>query len=1644
MKRSIEIILLVVIVAILAWGINIYISKPHPKRSTETQQLAADKTPPATVAPAKETPPTTELTPTPEPTPTPPASPFSYFSGHFMNETGKPIRDAEIRLYAKMDIPLPWNVLDENVTETSPTRMVRTDAQGLFKVESLTPGFYYVEARRDQSLSLWLSQPLSFAAGRNFTDFDIPMPAGAPLKGTILDAESRPIAGADVCLLGEPYARKYFSRIKTNANGEFHFADAPRDKELILFSKKTGYAHTFKTGLRLPAAETSGPLKLILDGEIIIKGTVFAPDGKPADGAEVSCKFTPENADKYSLIFKSIKTPPNGSFTFHNIGAGKASFTVIGKGDEKILTHTITIEKGKSPDDLSLKLEPGKTVSGVVVDDEGTSLPKARLYYYASTGLPISTWTDARGEFRLKGLGDDGVHINVFTADKPEIGRRIATDSNWERFTLKKGSSIFGKVFRADNKQPIPLAIFLVRNHGECLTNTRGEFQSHYLSEDKSAYTSANAENLSRKYGPILQLKPGSVHQGINIALGEGGIVSGQVFEEGTNKPISGAKVFCSIPDIEPAYTDATGFYKLTHMPEIDLTLNATADGYSKVKEQRVHPKEGEELTKINFFLKKASQISGIVKTKAGEPVPDAEVGAAWGRFSSFIKEYNNKTTKSGTDGRYVLADLQADEPISFRAKHNDYAPTFLGPLTLKAGEKRENVDFIITEGGSISGMVMDESGKPLPETEVAATQTSDKFIMSSFMDIARIMEGGRNFVSVNEEGKYEIKHLAPGDYLVLARSKKTAKPQYVYDLKKGIKVIEGETTANVDFRLKRAVALAGFIRDDSGKRLEGVHISAIQINLEKPMMQFGSSKDDGTFRLEGLPAGGYMVTAQKQPYPQLMKMNVVAPDENLELIMESGGTIRGIVVDKISKKPVADYKITAEYASSGLMQGMGINSERQNNRSQDVRNASGAFEITGLKAGKYNLKVRAASYAAGQKSGVKVENNKTVEGVVIEMGKGITIKGRVLRAVDKSPVGGASVRVAGGDSNLFGMDMDIFDFGPMESAGLSDEQGQFTLENLTAGLTNIEAKKEGFLKGKKSIFVRDDIPNEPVEIEMAQGGTLTGRVILKSSGEPLSDAEVTFTGQGLIPDMMPFLATNVKTDNEGRFSFKNVPAGKQTLKVSHKTASPAMVENIEVQEGATQDVGDIALTSGGSIAGVVLDLGGNPISGAFIVANASTGIFHNATNEQGEYSINELAPQTYTVTAMMSQNMFVTGQTGNVQQQQALVEEGKTTEINFTISPGFNLSGRVTQNGKPFTEATVSYQMDDPLQPLKDAGNIRTDADGRYSIKEIQPGLYNIGVLRGAARPGQIPIPVFTGSVDVRKDTVYDIEVPSASIEGRVMDSQTGEPISDATLSIVRSTDAQTLEDVARTGRFGMFGDSSDSEGRYLLEDVQEGELTVFCQHEKYTYDMRPMSVVAAEKKTGVDFQLKPGLTLNGKAVIKEGGAPVSRLFINMRDSGNIIIHNNFATIASDGQFTISGLKEGEFSMNAYPQNAAPLYDVRLTIRAGVQNNILLEFSSGGTLIMNVTGDEDKPLAKAKVDILDSSGKILDLPLSIDNMMAYNSLAFTDEKGRLERKNIPAGSYTVRVQAFNYKEGTVEAQIVNGEQTTREIKLGH
>ncbi len=1642
MRKVLEVILLTAMIVILGWGVYLILSArraPTPPRVIASPPLITP-TPAVSVS--------TPIPPTPKPWQTSfKKTTFekkkapSLFSGRISTGEGKAAANVELRLYKNSDLAFHFDALDEQLFDAKPVLVTHTDNEGRYLFDAVPAGVYRLEVRSDDYAGFWVSVPLTFNLGMPFKDFDLVVTKGAPLSGTVLDAKENPASDADVLYTAKSAGIIYAGRTQTGRDGRFNFPHVPKDTDLFVVASRKGSAAAFGDDVRIQSTSTTESLTLALGNPIPLKGCVFDENGKPASGAEIFAEViieTPNHTRTFQ--YKPVHTDKNGEFTFNTFPPGTVMLTIRNSGKQHLLMKNIELEEGKIPEELTLTLKAGKTFSGVVVDDEGTSIANAVIFYGAYDEAH-STRTNARGEFVLRGVDDRSTWIVAFANNTSSIMRRDVTPGTDDlRLVLHQGATVMGTIRAKGSRSPLSRAIFGARVRGyteERITNARGEFQAHFIPEEAKAKTHASAKGFARKTGPVLNLHPLDFIEGVNFLLGEGGRISGHILEEGTNEPIAGARVSGSGDSFEPVYSDEQGRYIIERAPVGRVTIHVYASGYRSPRARRIVSKDGEEISGVDFYLKKESQISGVVRNKNGEPIAMAIVGANWGRLRRITGSFLQQDTQTDADGKYTLKHLPPSEALMLQARHDDYAPGETGPFTLKPGEHKENVNIVLTEGGKITGKIKDEKGESLSKAEVGFSQGIGKFIGANIGTVVQMLERGE-FSDAKTDGTYELKHLAPASYYILARA-----DGYVYEMRPDIEVKEGETTSGVDFKLKPAVTLAGVVKDDEGNLIKDAHLFAMSLNFQAPAIGMTRSDTNGIFRIDGLAPHTYMVTVEKDPYPSLIKQNVKAPDENLELVLESGGIIRGIVLDDKTREPVTDYKIVAEYTPSGFFPG-GANmmAGERFNRSRDVSDPDGAFEIRGVKEGKYKLKVTAAGYAKGVKSGIRVKNGKTIDGIVISLKAGSSVEGRVVAALDKTPVAGANVKVAEGGTNLFGMDRSMFERGPEDYASATNQDGEFKVVNIPPGITTLEVTRDGFLKGKKIVFVKENEPTKDVEIALSKGGIVVGRVVSKATGQPLSDADVTFTGQGFIADIVPFFGKNIATDIDGRFRFETVPTGKQTLKISHENYSTKLVENLDIKEGETLDIGEVALTSGGGISGIVLDVKGNPVVNAFLMAQGPSGFRHTSSDEKGEYAFEELTPGTYTVSLVPNQELLMSGQAENSQEQQALVEEGKVTELNFILTPGYRLSGQVTQNGKPVTGVNVSYQLADLTQLVRGGGNKEVDDEGRYEFTELQPGLYNISVYRGQMQQPYTFRPLFNGSLNLEQDTVYDIELPTMSISGNVKDAETGEAIAGARVSIVRSTDPHTVEDVIRTGRWGGISDTTDSNGHYELEEVQEGELSVVVQHKEYAYDMHPLTLTVGESKTGIDFALHPGLSIKGRAILRESGSPVGRLFIHLLDSQGVALKNDFVTVDSDGRFTISGLREGSYTINAYPQGAAPLYGVNVSVNADSENVLALEFSPGGTLIVDVHGQDDKPVKKAKVDLIDASGQIISYPANLDSLLEYNAKFFTDDSGHLERPNIPVGTYTLRVSATGYQKHSEEITINDNQSTTLKILL--
>ena len=289
--------------------------------------------------------------------------------------------------------------------------------------------------------------------------------------------------------------------------------------------------------------------------------------------------------------------------------------------------------------------------------------------------------------------------------------------------------------------------------------------------------------------------------------------------------------------------------------------------------------------------------------------------------------------------------------------------------------------------------------------------------------------------------------------------------------------------------------------------------------------------------------------------------------------------------------------------------------------------------------------------------------------------------------------------------------------------------------------------------------------------------GRIVGRVLSTDSGGPLRRAQVRLSA--------PEIAVKTAlTDTEGRFEFKDLPAGRFTLSASKsgyvsvqygQTRPFESGRPIELADKQVLAKADIAMPRGGVISGRIVDEFGDPLPDAMVSAMRQT--WSNgrrrllptgrtgSTNDLGQFRMYGLPPGEYYVSATLRNTdvtMFdaallggassgasgstpasgyaptyfpgTTSAAGAHRVTVAVGQEAQNTD--FALAPVrlARISGSViTSEGKPLDGAIVTAM---PASRTGEAGlgfmgggTGRTSKDGAFSISSVAPGDYTLNV---------------------------------------------------------------------------------------------------------------------------------------------------------------------------------------------------------------------------------------------------------------------------------------------------------------------------
>ena len=278
---------------------------------------------------------------------------------------------------------------------------------------------------------------------------------------------------------------------------------------------------------------------------------------------------------------------------------------------------------------------------------------------------------------------------------------------------------------------------------------------------------------------------------------------------------------------------------------------------------------------------------------------------------------------------------------------------------TVETGLNSPNINFTLDVGGSVTGVVTDESGNPIPDRiDVSACLYTDGSICWRTI--------------VGPDGSYAIGGLPTGVYRVAAYQWPSGfwlseffEDTHDWNQAAKVEVTEGITTTDINFELELGGVIIGTVTAIDGEPLSGLWVDACTFGdsnfCNDPF--WAMTETDGSYRLP-LPEGSYWLRVESDgwkreyyddtPYWDEATEVVVHSSETttgIDFILEPGGTISGWVRDA-NGDPISDEIHVAA---------CGYNDDSRCWWSMDQSDVDGSFTISGMATGEY--RVRAYSF---------------------------------------------------------------------------------------------------------------------------------------------------------------------------------------------------------------------------------------------------------------------------------------------------------------------------------------------------------------------------------------------------------------------------------------------------------------------------------------------------------------------------------------------------------------------------------------------------------------------------------------------------------------------------------------------------------
>ena len=356
-------------------------------------------------------------------------------------------------------------------------------------------------------------------------------------------------------------------------------------------------------------------------------------------------------------------------------------------------------------------------------------------------------------------------------------------------------------------------------------------------------------------------------------------------------------------------------------------------------------------------------------------------------------------------------------------------------------------------------------------------------------------------------------------------------------------------------------------------------------------------------------------------------------------------------------------------------------------------------------------------------------------------------------------------------------------------------------------------------------------------------------------------------------------------------------------------------------------------------------------------------------------------------------------------------------TEMNLKLAVPAAVTGRIIDAETREGIAGAQGSLQD-AEAWADGGTVprtfTTDERGYFSLNSMPASTYMLSVTaKGYASyngwQGQGRINLTGGG----EKNIGDIALMrSATVRGRVIDADNGEPVSGASIEFTQGN------------QWGWSPSSgvSGEDGTFLVEDVEAGSYTVKVRAAGFALlELAGQTIEAGKTLDLGDLKVDHGLTLTGM-VTNADRQPVAGAYLRLSEIPQGMTWGSWGqeigstTSNEDGSYSLSGASVGEWRLTVTADGYASSEQKVKISGPGQSVNIQLE--KGGTITGRVTDANGNPVKDVSVSCVNHNEQAYSLwksqPTTMFGMLfgAAKNNANTAEDGTFRLENVAAGDY--------------------------------